>query len=32
MTAYYNENEPYAAEWLRNLISAGHIAQGDVAA
>ena len=30
MTAYYNEFEPYAAAWLRNLISAGHIAPGDV--
>ena len=26
MRAYYNEIEPYAAEWLRNLIAAGHIA------
>ena len=23
MTAYYNENDPYAAEWLRNLVTAG---------
>lgn len=30
MTAYYNENEPYCAEWLRNLIAAGHIAPGVV--
>ena len=30
MTAYYNEIDPYAAQWLRNLISAGHIAKGDV--
>lgn len=30
MTAYYNEFDPYAAEWLKNLISAGHIAPGDV--
>lgn len=30
MTAYYNENDPYAAQWLRNLIEAGHIAPGDV--
>lgn len=30
MTAYYNEFEPYAAQWLRNLIAAGHIAPGDV--
>jgi len=27
---YYNEFDPFAAEWLRNLIKAGHIAQGDV--
>ncbi|MBY3073422.1 DNA cytosine methyltransferase [Rhizobium laguerreae] len=30
MTAYYNEIDPYAAAWLRNLIAAGHIAPGDV--
>lgn len=30
MTAYYNEIDEYAAQWLRNLISAGHIAPGDV--
>lgn len=24
MTAFYNERDPYAAEWLRNLIAAGH--------
>jgi DNA (cytosine-5)-methyltransferase 1 len=28
--AYYNEFDPYAAQWLRNLIDAGHIAPGDV--
>ena len=28
--AYYNEIEPYAAEWLRNLIASGHIAPGEV--
>jgi DNA (cytosine-5)-methyltransferase 1 len=28
--AYYNEREPYAAQWLRNLIAAGLIASGDV--
>lgn len=28
--AYYNEIDPYAAQWLRNLIDAGHIARGDV--
>lgn len=30
MPAYYNEIDPYAARWLRNLIAAGHIAPGDV--
>ena len=30
MPAYYNENNPYAAEWLRNLIAASHIAAGDM--
>ncbi len=30
MPAYYNEHDPYAAQWLRNLIAAGHIAAGDV--
>ncbi len=30
MKAYYNEIDPYAAQWLRNLIEAGHIARGDV--
>ena len=28
--AYYNEIDPYAAQWLRNLIKAGHIADGEV--
>ena len=28
--AYYNEFDPFAAAWLRNLIKAGHIADGDV--
>ena len=28
--AYYNEIDPYAAQWLRNLIEAGHIAPGIV--
>ena len=30
MTAYYNEIDPAAAQWLRNLIDAGHIAPGHV--
>ena len=30
MAAYYNEIDPYAAQWLRNLIDAGHIAPGIV--
>ena len=30
MTAYYNEIDPAAAQWLRNLIEAGHIAPGYV--
>ena len=30
MTAYYNEIDPAAAQWLRNLIEAGHIAPGIV--
>ncbi|MEW5248884.1 DNA cytosine methyltransferase [Microbulbifer sp. 2201CG32-9] len=30
MAAYYNEIDPFAAQWLRELISAGHIAPGDV--
>ena len=30
MTAYYNEFDPYAAQWLRNLIETGHIAPGIV--
>lgn len=28
--AYYNEIDPFAAQWLRNLIAAGHIAPGVV--
>jgi len=27
---YYNEFDPYAAQWLRNLIAAGHLPQGEV--
>jgi DNA (cytosine-5)-methyltransferase 1 len=30
MSAVYNEFDPYAAQWLRNLIAAGHIAPGEV--
>ena len=30
MTAYYNEFDKYAAQWLRNLIEARHIPNGDV--
>ncbi|MDE1139914.1 MAG: DNA cytosine methyltransferase [Paraburkholderia tropica] len=30
LAAYFNEIDPYAAQWLRNLIAAGHIAPGDV--
>ncbi|EAA8821691.1 DNA cytosine methyltransferase [Salmonella enterica subsp. enterica serovar Isangi] len=29
-TAYYNEIDPFAAQWLRNLIAGGHIAPGEV--
>ncbi|MDT7033423.1 DNA cytosine methyltransferase [Enterobacter hormaechei] len=28
--AYYNEIDPFAALWLRNLIAGGHIAPGEV--
>ncbi|MDF1794840.1 MAG: DNA cytosine methyltransferase [Thalassobaculaceae bacterium] len=28
--AYYNEIDPYPAQWLRNLIAAGQIADGEV--
>jgi DNA (cytosine-5)-methyltransferase 1 len=30
VAAFYNEIDPYAAQWLRNLIAAGHIAPGVV--
>lgn len=30
MTAYYNEIDPFAAQWLRELIKEGHIASGHV--
>ena len=28
--AYYSENDPFAAAWLRELIKAGQIADGEV--
>lgn len=28
--AYYNEIDPFAAQWLRNLIAGGHISPGEV--
>src|SRR5690606_13505734 len=30
MSAYYNEFDPYAAQWLRNLIAKGLIPDGEV--
>jgi DNA (cytosine-5)-methyltransferase 1 len=30
LSAYYNEIDPYAAQWLRNLIKEGLIADGEV--
>lgn len=30
MPHYYNEIDPYPAQWLRNLMAAGHIPAGDV--
>jgi DNA (cytosine-5)-methyltransferase 1 len=30
MSNYYNEIDPYCAQWLRNLVAAGHIPAGDV--
>lgn len=30
MSDYYNEIDEYAAQWIRNLITAGHLAPGDV--
>src|ERR1700675_3873825 len=30
MTAYYNEIDPYNAQWLRNLIAAGFLQVGEV--
>jgi len=28
--AYYNDNDAFCCEWLRNLIAAGHISEGEV--
>jgi DNA (cytosine-5)-methyltransferase 1 len=30
MRVYYNEWDKFAAQWLRNLIAAGHLPEGDV--
>jgi DNA (cytosine-5)-methyltransferase 1 len=30
LATYYNEIDPQAAQWLRNLIAAGHLPEGDV--
>lgn len=30
MAAYYNENDPFAVAWLRELIADGLIAPGEV--
>lgn len=30
MAVYYNENDRHAADWLRNLIAAGELPEGDV--
>ena len=30
VSAFYNENDPYAAQWLRNLIAAGELPDGHV--
>lgn len=30
MSTTYNEIEPYAAQWIRNLAAAGHVAPGEV--
>lgn len=30
MPSYYNENDPYCAQWLRNLVAAGLIPDGAV--
>jgi DNA (cytosine-5)-methyltransferase 1 len=30
MTAWYNDNDPYVAQWVGNLIAAGHLPKGTV--
>ena len=30
MKVYYNDNELFVVQWLRNLIAAGHLPAGDV--
>ena len=30
MSTYYNDNDPFKAQWLRNMIAAGRISRGDV--
>lgn len=30
MAVFYNEIDPFAAQWLRNLIQAGHLPDGEV--
>ena len=30
LRAYYNEIDPYAAQWIRNLMAEGWITKGDV--
>ena len=30
MLAYYNESDPFAAEWLRRLVAGGRLPAGDV--
>lgn len=29
MAVYYNERDPYSAQWLRNLVAAGHLPAGE---
>jgi DNA (cytosine-5)-methyltransferase 1 len=30
MAVYYNDNDRFASQWLRNLVAAGHLPAGDV--